>query len=291
MTHIAGHDLFLGVDNGRWASGCIDASARTYRADFRSAFRPYNGAYLYRLDEHCRGGPTGSAYNAGRRDRLQSGLGSHRCNHVSHGVCLADRAADQRTIAKVHQAATPEEARAAIADRLPSLVASVLTPADLDRVHSTLSKVTTAKTRAGLKREDWLGAAAVFVLVFGSTMPILVPVPACAGCPNCASDLKLNRHCDNADRGLRVRTPGRIPAVVDGRFHGFARLPVGCADHRVRRLRDRGWSAAHVLFCRTNRSGRTRRSNLRHQHRAMACFLDCRNFRLVPCQVHQFVPI
>ncbi|TIL46076.1 MAG: hypothetical protein E5Y86_08160 [Mesorhizobium sp.] len=175
MTHIAGHDLFLGVDNGRWASGCIDANARTYRADFRSAFRPYNGAYLYRLDEHCRGGPTGSAYNAGRRDRLQSGLGSHRCNHVSHGVCLADRAADQRTIAKVHQAATPEEARAAIADRLPSLVASVLTPADLDRVHSTLSKVTTAKTRAGLKREDWLGAAAVFVLVFGSTMPILVP--------------------------------------------------------------------------------------------------------------------
>ncbi|WP_287246235.1 VIT1/CCC1 transporter family protein [Mesorhizobium sp.] len=89
--------------------------------------------------------------------------------------CLADRAADQRTIAKVHQAATPEEARAAIADRLPSLVASVLTPADLDRVHSTLSKVTTAKTRAGLKREDWLGAAAVFVLVFGSTMPIIVP--------------------------------------------------------------------------------------------------------------------
>src|SRR6187431_357422 len=54
--------------------------------------------------------------------------------------CLADRAADQHTIARVQRAETPEEARAAITHSLPVVIGSVLSPADLDRMHASLSK-------------------------------------------------------------------------------------------------------------------------------------------------------
>jgi VIT family len=89
--------------------------------------------------------------------------------------CLVDRAADRQTMAKVLRAATPEEARAAIAARLPPLVASALTTTDLDRVRSTLSKLPVAASQAKLEKEDWLGAVAVSILVFGSTVPIVLP--------------------------------------------------------------------------------------------------------------------
>ena len=89
--------------------------------------------------------------------------------------CLVDRAADKRTMAKVLQAATPEEARAAIAARLPPLVESALTTDDLDRVHVALSKLPVAVNHAKLEKEDWLGAVAVSILVFGSTLPIVLP--------------------------------------------------------------------------------------------------------------------
>jgi VIT1/CCC1 family predicted Fe2+/Mn2+ transporter len=75
----------------------------------------------------------------------------------------------------VHRAATPQEARAAVAARLPPLVESVLTTDDLDRVHMALSKLPATASQTRLEKKDWLGAAAVAILVFGSTIPIVVP--------------------------------------------------------------------------------------------------------------------
>lgn len=89
--------------------------------------------------------------------------------------CLVDRAADKKTMAKVLQASTPEEARAAIAARLPPLAVSALTTTDLDRVHFTLSKLPPVVSQTKLEKEDWLGALAVAILVFGSTIPIVLP--------------------------------------------------------------------------------------------------------------------
>lgn len=89
--------------------------------------------------------------------------------------CLADRATERRIIAKVQQAATAEEARTAILQNLPSAVASALTDADLDRMHAALLKERMPGESMGLKREDLLGAVAVFLLVFASTIPIVVP--------------------------------------------------------------------------------------------------------------------
>ena len=89
--------------------------------------------------------------------------------------CLADRAAYQHTIARVQRAETPEEARAAITHSLPAVIGSVLSPADLDRMHASLSKARKPMAQARLEKQDWLGAAAVFLLVFASTMPVVAP--------------------------------------------------------------------------------------------------------------------
>ena len=106
--------------------------------------------------------------------RLQPGLGPHRRHHVSHG-CLAERAADRRIIAAVQRAATAEQAGDIVARTLPSPVATILTPADLDRIRLGLSRLPDPTERIGLEREDWLGAAAVFLLVFVSTIPVVLP--------------------------------------------------------------------------------------------------------------------
>jgi VIT1/CCC1 family predicted Fe2+/Mn2+ transporter len=88
---------------------------------------------------------------------------------------LAERAADHRIIAAVRRAATAEQAGDIVAGTLPSPVAALLTLADLERIRFGLSRMPDQTVRGGLKGEDWLGAAAVFVLVFVSTIPVVLP--------------------------------------------------------------------------------------------------------------------
>ena len=54
-------------------------------------------------------------------------------------------------------------------------MATILTPADLDRIRLGLSRLPDRTERVGLEREDWLGAVAVFLLVFVSTIPVVLP--------------------------------------------------------------------------------------------------------------------
>jgi hypothetical protein len=88
---------------------------------------------------------------------------------------LAERAADQRMIAAVQRAPTAEQAGDIVARTLPSPVAALLTPADLERIRLGLSRMPGQTQRAGLEREDWLGAVAVFLLVVVSTIPVVLP--------------------------------------------------------------------------------------------------------------------
>jgi len=88
---------------------------------------------------------------------------------------LAERAADRRMVEAVQRAATAEQAGDIVARALPSPVATILTAADLDRIRLELSRLPEESERVGLEREDWLGAAAVFLLVFVSTIPVVLP--------------------------------------------------------------------------------------------------------------------
>ena len=69
----------------------------------------------------------------------------------------------------------PAQARQTIADALPPKVAEALQPADLDRIDAHLKQLPPPAERPGLTAENWRGAVGVFLLVFLSTFPVVVP--------------------------------------------------------------------------------------------------------------------
>lgn len=83
-----------------------------------------------------------------------------------------------RAIAAVHalrKIADPAAARRIIGDALPPAIASVLLPAHYQHLHQELKALPDVPDRARLTITDLRGAAAVFVLVFASTFPLVVP--------------------------------------------------------------------------------------------------------------------
>jgi len=89
--------------------------------------------------------------------------------------CLAERGRNLRTLRAVRQSSNPDEAHRIIAGALPPLVASVLQPAELETLHRRLSELPQPATGPRLQKNDWLGATAVFLLVFASTFPVVLP--------------------------------------------------------------------------------------------------------------------
>jgi len=69
---------------------------------------------------------------------------------------------------------TADAARALVSDSVPSVVASVLRPSELDFVRERLAQVP-EPPRPRLTGEDFLGALGVFLLVFLSTFPVALP--------------------------------------------------------------------------------------------------------------------
>lgn len=73
------------------------------------------------------------------------------------------------------QARSPAEAHRVISDALPPVIASVLSPADLEHMREKLSRARGLPTRPHLRKDDLLGAAVVFLIVVLSTLPVLIP--------------------------------------------------------------------------------------------------------------------
>ena len=88
---------------------------------------------------------------------------------------LAEKGRDLRTFRAVRKASDPQQAHRLISDSLPTVVASVLQPAELESMHQRLKQLPEPQARARLGKEDWLGALGVFLLVFISTFPVALP--------------------------------------------------------------------------------------------------------------------
>lgn len=69
----------------------------------------------------------------------------------------------------------PDRARQAIADAVPPVVAATLGTDELDRIRNRLRDLPEPPTRPASRREDWLGAVGIFLLVFSSTFPVVIP--------------------------------------------------------------------------------------------------------------------
>lgn len=124
-----------------------------------------------------------SAAGAGRAEVREMLVGAIGCN-LAWGLidaimylmgCISDRASAIRTESAIRSARTPDDAGALIARALPPYLVSILAPSDLRGIHAKLSHTTPLPGRPHLHLDDWLGAIAVFLLVFVSTIPVVLP--------------------------------------------------------------------------------------------------------------------
>jgi hypothetical protein len=123
-----------------------------------------------------------SVAEAGREDVRTMLVGALGCN-LAWGLidavfylmaCLADRGRDLATLRAVREAGDPERAHRLIADALP-VVGSVLEPAELEAVRLRLRQLPEPHGPARFDKDDWRGALGVFLLVFLSTFPVVIP--------------------------------------------------------------------------------------------------------------------
>jgi hypothetical protein len=124
-----------------------------------------------------------SVAEAGRDDVRTMLIGALGCN-LAWGIIdavlylmgsLAEKGRGLMIFRAVLGAADPQKAQRLIADALPAVVASVLQPAELEAMHHRLKQLPEPPGHARLRKDDWLGALGVFLLVFVSTFPVAIP--------------------------------------------------------------------------------------------------------------------
>lgn len=124
-----------------------------------------------------------SVAEAGREDVRAMLIGALGCN-LAWGIidavlylmgCLAEKGRGLRIFRAVRGAADPQTAQRLVAGALPTVIASVLEPAELESMQRRLKQLPEPPERARLRKDDWLGALGVFLLVFFATLPVAIP--------------------------------------------------------------------------------------------------------------------
>jgi len=124
-----------------------------------------------------------SAATAGREEIRTLLIGVIGCN-LAWGLvdavmylmtALTERGHGLLTVQAVRRAPSPDAAHSVIAAAIPPVVASLLKPDALENVRVGLVGMNDLPAGPRLTKDDWLGAVAVFLLVFLSTFPIVIP--------------------------------------------------------------------------------------------------------------------
>jgi hypothetical protein len=124
-----------------------------------------------------------SVAEAGRENIRTMLIGALGCNlawGIIDGVlylmgCLADKGKGLFTLRAVRKATEPQKAQRLIARALPPVIASILQPAELESMRQRLKDLPEPPEQARLAKGEWLGALGVFLLVFLSTFPVVIP--------------------------------------------------------------------------------------------------------------------
>ncbi len=120
---------------------------------------------------------------AGREDVRVMLIGALGCN-IAWGIidgmlylmgCLAEKGRGLTAYHAVRSTTDPQVAQRLIADALPPVVASILEPGELETMRQRLMQLADPPQRAHLGKDEWLGAIGVFVIVFVSTFPVVLP--------------------------------------------------------------------------------------------------------------------
>jgi hypothetical protein len=87
---------------------------------------------------------------------------------------LTERGRDLVTVRAVRDARAPAEAHRVLREAMPPSLSPLLASEDIERLRQRLARMDDPP-RPRLTADDWRGAVAVFLLVFLSTFPIVVP--------------------------------------------------------------------------------------------------------------------
>lgn len=90
-------------------------------------------------------------------------------------AAMAERARDHHTVTAVHRASSKQAAYQAIRAHLPPVVARALGDSEIEHIRAVVHDLKDMPTRPRLHAHDWRGALGVFVLVFLSTFPVVIP--------------------------------------------------------------------------------------------------------------------
>jgi hypothetical protein len=124
-----------------------------------------------------------SIAEAGREDVRVMLVGALGCN-LAWGLidailylmaCLAEKGRNLATFRAVRRASVASDGQQLVADALPPLVSSLLKPEELEELRARVMRLPEPAGADRLARRDYLGALAVFLLVFLSTFPVAIP--------------------------------------------------------------------------------------------------------------------
>ena len=89
--------------------------------------------------------------------------------------CFSERGRGILALRAVREATDPSKADGIIAEALPPLLASALTPLEFERMRRNLIQLPEPPARPRLTKDDWLAAGGVFLIVFLSIFPVVIP--------------------------------------------------------------------------------------------------------------------
>ena len=155
---------------------------------------------------------------------------------------LAQRARGLLTLTAVREARDPEAARRIIVEAIPEDLAKLLGRTEFEAIRLRVHGLTDIPARARFEREDFVAAAGVFLIVFLSTFPVVIPflvmrevVPALR---DVAHDRRVNALC----RRLEPRTACGAAGVAGRSGDGDRRPPPRHRHHHPRRLIPQQWT-------------------------------------------------
>jgi VIT1/CCC1 family predicted Fe2+/Mn2+ transporter len=88
---------------------------------------------------------------------------------------LAEKGHALMTFRAARAAASAQQGQRLIAGAMPPLLAATIDPAELASMHERLKRLPEPPQYAVLHKDDWLGALGIFLLVFLSTFPVVIP--------------------------------------------------------------------------------------------------------------------
>ena len=124
-----------------------------------------------------------SVVEAGHREVRQMLIAALGCN-LAWGIidavfylmtCFCERGQRILTLRAVRDATEPGRAHGIIAEALPPLLASILSPAEFEIMRQKLRELPEPPTSPRLAKSDWIAAGGVFLIVFLSTFPVVIP--------------------------------------------------------------------------------------------------------------------